>query len=266
GGQVGAGGGRAQSGRWVPGRGADFFNTVKRDLGGLLFIAEDLGSIPPDVRALREEFQVPGTRVLQFAFDGHADNPYLPQNYVSNTVVYTGTHDNPTSREWYEELSPYQRQNLSRHLKSLEHESGHVVWDLMPLAWSSVAALAIAPLQDLLNLGPEARMNVPGRPDGNWTWRCTEDMLLTPAFQSLRELTKSSNRMVRRSPLTNEVAQVELAQETKNGQSSPLGATLSPEGVNFSVYSKHATAIDLLLFDSASDGRPARVIRLDPSS
>src|SRR5262249_8227500 len=140
------------------------------------------------------------------------------------------------------------------------------VWDLMHLAWSSVAALAIAPLQDLLNLGPEARMNVPGRPDGNWTWRCTEDMLLTPAFQSLRELTKSSNRMVLRSPLTIEVAQVELAQETKNGQSSPLGATLSPEGVNFSVYSKHATAIDLLLFDSASDGRPTRVIRLDPAS
>src|SRR5215813_4588819 len=101
----------AQSGQWVPGPGADFFNAVKKELGGLPFIAEDLGLITPDVHALIEEFQVPGTRVLQFAFDGPADNPHLPQNYVSNTVVYTGTHDNPTSREWYGELSPYQRQN-----------------------------------------------------------------------------------------------------------------------------------------------------------
>jgi 4-alpha-glucanotransferase len=190
---VPAGATTAQSGRWVPGPGADFFNTVKRELGGLPFIAEDLGMITPDVRALRDEFQVPGTRVLQFAFDGHADNPYLPQNYASNTIVYTGTHDNPTSREWYEGLPPYQRENLRRHLKP-EGESGRVAWDLMRLAWSSVAAIAIAPLQDLLNLGPEARMNIPGRPEGNWTWRCTEEMLTAPAFRSLQELTRSSKR------------------------------------------------------------------------
>ena len=97
---------------------ADFFNAVKRELGVLPFIAEDLGLITPDVSALRDEFQIPGTRVLQFAFDGSANNPYLPHNYVSNTVVYTGTHDNPPSREWYEELPPYQQENflpLSEH-------------------------------------------------------------------------------------------------------------------------------------------------------
>jgi len=204
---VPAGATAAQSGQWVPGPGADFFNAVKRELGGLPFIAEDLGLITPDVTALRDQFQVPGTRVLQFAFDGHADNPYLPHNYVSNTVVYTGTHDNPTSREWYEELSPYERQNLWRYLKSPEGGSGQVASDLMRLAWSSVAALAVAPLQDLLNLGSEARMNVPGHPEGNWTWRCTKEMLSAPAFHSLRELTRISNRSGPRTPLMSEMVQ-----------------------------------------------------------
>jgi 4-alpha-glucanotransferase len=191
---VPAGATTAQSGRWVPGPGADFFSAVKRELGALPFIAEDLGLITPDVSALRDRFHVPGTRVLQFAFDGHSDNPYLPHNYVPNTVVYTGTHDNPTSRGWYEELPPYQRQNLWRYLNSPEGESSQVAWELMRLAWSSAAALAMAPLQDLLNLGAEARMNVPGGAEGNWTWRCTEEMLSSPAFQFLRELTRSSKR------------------------------------------------------------------------
>ena len=202
-----AGATTAQSGHWVPGPGADFFNAVKRELGVLPFIAEDLGLITPDVCALRDQFHVPGTRVLQFAFDGHSDNPYLPHNYVPNTVVYTGTHDNPTSRGWYEELPPYQRQNLWRYLKSPEGESGEVAWDLMRLAWSSEAALAIAPLQDLLNLGPEARMNVPGRAEGNWSWRCTEEMLSAPDFHSLRDLTRSSNRLGLRSPLASEMTE-----------------------------------------------------------
>jgi 4-alpha-glucanotransferase len=121
-------------------------------------------------------------------------------------VVYTGTHDNPTSRGWYEELPPAQRQNLWRYLKRPEGESGEVAWALMRLAWSSVAALAIAPLQDLLNLGPEARMNVPGRAEGNWAWRCTAEMLSAAAFHSLRDLTRSSNRLCKiQSPLTSEM-------------------------------------------------------------
>ena len=98
---VPAGATTAQSGQWVPGPGAGFFQAVRAELGRLPFIAEDLGLITPDVRELRDEFQVPGTRVLQFAFDGHADNPYLPNNFVPNTVVYTGTHDNAPTREWY---------------------------------------------------------------------------------------------------------------------------------------------------------------------
>ena len=192
---VPAGATTAKSGEWVPGPGADFFYAVKKELGGLPFIAEDLGIITPDVSELRDKFQIPGTRVLQFAFDGHVDNPYLPENFVHNTVVYTGTHDNPTSREWYEQLSTVERTNFWSYLKSPRYEGTKISWELLRLAWSSGAALAIAPLQDVLNLGVEARMNVPGRPDGNWRWRCTMEMLSAAEFSSLRDLTKSTNRM-----------------------------------------------------------------------
>jgi 4-alpha-glucanotransferase len=192
---VPAGAPTAKSGQWVPGPGADFFKTVKKELGRLPFIAEDLGLITPDVYALRDQFQIPGTRVLQFAFDGHSDNPYLPHNYPSNTVVYTGTHDNPTTRGWYKELPPSQRENLWSYLKSPPHDTCEVAWDLMRLAWLSPAALAIAPVQDLLKLGAEGRMNVPGLAEGNWNWRCTDELLSAADFHWLCDLTRSSNRL-----------------------------------------------------------------------
>jgi 4-alpha-glucanotransferase len=191
---VPAGAPTAQSGQWVAGPGANFFQAVQTELSHLPFIAEDLGLITPDVRALRDQFRLPGMRVLQFAFDGHADNPYLPHNFVHNTVAYTGTHDNATTRQWYEELPDYQRQNFWSYLKRAPGTSADAAPELMRLAWSSPAALAIAPLQDLLNLGGEARMNVPGRADGNWRWRVREDMLSSQAFQWLRDLTESSKR------------------------------------------------------------------------
>jgi 4-alpha-glucanotransferase len=190
-----AGAPTAQTGQWVPGPGAEFFSAVQRELGELPFIAEDLGLITPDVYALRDQFRLPGMRVLQFAFDGHSDNPYLPHNYVSNAVVYTGTHDNPTTRGWYEDLPGPQRQNVWNYLKRPPGNSSEVAGELIRLAWSSAAALAIAPLQDVLNLGPEARMNVPGRAEGNWRWRTTEEMFSAPAFHALRELTNSSQRL-----------------------------------------------------------------------
>jgi len=185
----------AESGQWVPGPGADFFKAVKEELGGLPFIAEDLGLITADVNALRDQFQIPGTRVLQFAFDGNSNNPYLPHNYASNAVVYTGTHDNPTSRGWYEELPAFQRQSLWRYLNSPERDSREVAWNLMHLAWSSRAALAITPLQDLLNLGAKGRMNIPGRAEGNWSWRTTEELLSAANFHALRDLTRSAKRL-----------------------------------------------------------------------
>ncbi len=193
---VPAGAPTAQAGQWIPAPGTDFFSAVQRELGSLPFIAEDLGVITPDVSALRDNFQIPGTRVLQFAFDGHADNPYLPNNFVPNTVVYTGTHDNDTTRGWYEGLPDWQRSNLWNYLGRSRGEPQDAAWALIRLAWSSTATLAIAPLQDLLNLGSEARMNVPGSADGNWRWRCTAEMLAGPAFQSLRDVTEKSGRPV----------------------------------------------------------------------
>jgi len=204
---VPAGAPTAQSGQWVAGPGASFFQAAQIELGHLPFIAEDLGLITPEVQALRDQFCLPGMRVLQFAFDGHADNPYLPHNFVHNTVAYTGTHDNATTRQWYEELPDYQRQNLWSYLRRAPGTSADAAPELMRLAWSSSAALAIAPLQDLLNLGSEARMNVPGHADGNWRWRVREDMLSSQAFQWLQDLTESCKRSV--SPATSVRAQVD---------------------------------------------------------
>jgi 4-alpha-glucanotransferase len=188
---------------WESLPGVDFLSSVETELGALPFIAEDLGLITADVHAIRDQFHIPGTRVLRFAFDGHSDNPHIPENYVSNSVVYTGTHDNPTTRGWFEELQGHQRQTLWRYLKRPSGESCEAAAALMELARSSVGALTMAPLQDLLNLGKEARMNVPGRAAGNWRWRATEDMLHAPAFDWLRNLTRSSNRLgVLRSALT----------------------------------------------------------------
>jgi 4-alpha-glucanotransferase len=163
-------------------------------LGSLPFIAEDLGVITPDVCALRDEFHLPGTRVLQFAFDGVPDNPHLPRNYPHNSVVYTGTHDNATTREWYEGLSYRERQYIWKDLGRSEGESRNAVPELIRTAWSSQAALAITPLQDLLNLGREGRMNVPGRAEGNWRWRATQHMLAAWNFHWLKDLTEVSNR------------------------------------------------------------------------
>ena len=209
---VPAGARTAQSGQWVAGPGASFFQTMQTELGHLPFIAEDLGMITPDVQALRDQFRLPGMRVLQFAFDGHADNPYLPRDFVHNTVAYTGTHDNATTRQWYEELPDYQRQNFWSYVKRAPGTSADAAPELMHLAWSSPAALAIAPLQDLLNLGSEARMNVPGRADGNWRWRVREDMLSSQSFQGLRDLTESCKRSL--SPATSVRTQVDREDAT----------------------------------------------------
>ncbi len=191
---VQAGAQTAQSGQWVPGPGAAFVQAVQNDLGRLPFIAEDLGLITEDVALLRDQFQVPGTRILQFAFDGRADNPYLPHNFVSNTVAYTGTHDNPPTREWYEQLPDSQKQNLWSYLNRRLVNSAEAAPALIELAWSSVAALTVAPLQDVLDLGVGSRMNVPGRVGGNWRWRFTEEMLSITAFRWLCELTERSKR------------------------------------------------------------------------
>ncbi len=184
----------AASGEWVPGPGASLFGVAEQALRGLPFLAEDLGIITRDVSALRDAFHLPGTRVLQFAFDGQPDNPHLPANYVHNTVSYTGTHDNPTTRGWYEDLREPERRNVWSVMQRPEGTSAEAAPALLHLAWSSPAALAIAPLQDVLNLGKDARMNRPGSADGNWRWRVTANLLSSAEFEPLRDLTRSSSR------------------------------------------------------------------------
>ncbi len=159
----------AIKGTWVrvPGRG--LFRTLKRELGDLPIVAEDLGIITPDVVRLRKGLGFPGMRVLQFAFDGDPTNPYLPYNYEPDTVVYTGTHDNDTLVGWFAGLGEEEKRRVTDYI-GREHISIH--WEMIRLAYASVARIAIIPLQDWLGLGSEARMNLPGREEGNWQWRC----------------------------------------------------------------------------------------------
>jgi 4-alpha-glucanotransferase len=178
----------------VPGPGASLFEDVHRALGGLPFVAEDLGVITPDVSILRDAFHFPGTRVLQFAFDEDPDNPHLPDNHNHNTVVYTGTHDNATTRGWYEDLPVPGRRQLWRVAGRPEGTGRDAAAALLDLAWSSVAALAVAPVQDVLNLGTDARMNQPGTARGNWRWRAPANLLAAPALESLRALTRACSR------------------------------------------------------------------------
>ncbi len=158
----------ARSGRWLPGPGAALFDALQAGLGSLPIIAEDLGTITPDVHQLRERFGLPGMRVLQFAFGDNAANLYLPQNYTRDSVVYTGTHDNDTSLGWFATASDRERRFAQTWLKTDGREIG---WDLIHAASQSVAQLAIYPWQDVLELDSDARMNRPGIADGCWDWR-----------------------------------------------------------------------------------------------
>ena len=185
----------AEPGHWVPGPGAAFFEAVRAELGHLPFIAEDLGIITPDVVALRDKFELPGIRVFQFGFDGNPSNPHLPHNHGPNTVAYTGTHDNNTTRGWFESLPEHVGQAARSYASKAGAGTGEVAWDFIQSVWSSRSGLAIAPLQDLLNLAVEGRMNVPGVARGNWRWRCTEEMLKPSVFDRLRDLTTSAARM-----------------------------------------------------------------------
>ncbi len=175
----------AEHGTWKPGPGADLFRVIRSALkNDLPIIAEDLGLITPDVIAIREEFQLPGMKILQFGFSG-PDNPFLPHNYVRNCVAYTGTHDNDTSLSWLATTSKDEREFALRYL----HSDGHdFAWDLIRLIWSSVAMFAVAPMQDVLGLGGEARMNYPSRLGGNWEWRMREDDMNDLLVKKLREI------------------------------------------------------------------------------
>jgi 4-alpha-glucanotransferase len=182
--EIPAGSPTAETGRWVPGPGADFFGAVQNKLGNLPILAEDLGVITDDVVELRDRFELPGMKILQFSFSG-PDNKFLPHNLPTNCVIYTGTHDNDTSRGWYE-TSPEAEKDFAR--RYLRVDGSDIAWDLIRAAWSSVAVFAITPIQDLLNLGTEARMNFPSRLGGNWEWRIKDDDLHGGLQARVREL------------------------------------------------------------------------------
>jgi 4-alpha-glucanotransferase len=176
----------AEVGEWVKGPGAEFLEAMRGGLGDLPIIAEDLGVITPEVEALRDGFGLPGMKILQFAFAGATEDRFLPHTYDYNCVVYTGTHDNDTTVGWYRSATEKERDFVRRYLA---RDATDIAWDLMRLAWASVADLAVAPLQDVLGLGTEARMNLPGRPHGNWAWRFRAGQV-TPALTArLGELT-----------------------------------------------------------------------------
>jgi 4-alpha-glucanotransferase len=155
-------------GYWVKGPGQELFEILRREFHPLRLVAEDLGTITPEVTALRDQFELPGMKVLQFAFDRNPDNPYLPHNHVPNSVVYTGTHDNNTTAGWFDELSREERLYVCSYLGVNESE---MPWALVRSALMSVAELAIVPMQDILGLGAGSRMNTPGVAEGNWRWR-----------------------------------------------------------------------------------------------
>ncbi len=192
----------AVNGRWVPGPGARFFEAVQISLGPIPIFAEDLGMITPEVHILRDRFGFPGMRVLQFAFgDNSKENVHLPENYSPNCVVYTGTHDNNTIVGWFtggnqdttmsKEALDNQRK---RALKYLGTSGEEINWDFIRLALASAANTAIIPLQDLLGLGSEARMNRPGVAMGNWEWRFASHMLTDETKHRLRNLTELYGR------------------------------------------------------------------------
>ncbi|MEX2541767.1 MAG: 4-alpha-glucanotransferase [Trueperaceae bacterium] len=175
----------AVRGRWVRGPGQDFFDAVNGALGDLPVIAEDLGVITPEVEVLRDRNRLPGMQVLQFAFAGDASDPYLPHNYPRRSAVYTGTHDNDTTLGWYWMAPEGERDKVRRYLA---RDDDRVVWELMRLALSSVADLAVVPLQDVMGLGSEARMNTPGSASGNWGWRFLPEQLERWMAPQLREM------------------------------------------------------------------------------
>jgi 4-alpha-glucanotransferase len=170
----------AEKGHWVPAPGLDFFHTLQDALGELPIIAEDLGVITPDVEALRDHFGLPGMKILQFAFEGGPKDSFLPHNYPQNCVVYTGTHDNDTGRGWYKRVTEKERDFCRRYLA---RDGCDIAWDMIRANWASVAVFALAPMQDFLSLGNEARMNYPGNPSGNWQWRM-HAAALNPSLQA----------------------------------------------------------------------------------
>lgn len=190
--EVPAGAPDARGGRWVEGPGTALFDALRASIGDSPIIAEDLGVGGPEVHALLEAVGFPGMKVLQFAFGGEADNAYLPHHHVANSVVYTGTHDNDTTVGWWEHATDAERDHVRRYLRT---DGSDIADVLCRAALGSVADTAILPLQDVLGLGGDARMNVPGQAEGGWGWRVRRDAFNPATAQGLRALVTMYDRL-----------------------------------------------------------------------
>jgi 4-alpha-glucanotransferase len=183
----------AEVGEWVPGPGQSLFDAIKEELGDLPIIAEDLGVITPDVIKLRERYNLPGMRLFQFAFWENADHEFLPHTYPQNCVAYTGTHDNDTTRSWFAHAPKYEQRFCLSYLGY--PPSNKIAHTMLRVIWSSVAIFAIAPMQDFLNLGGSARMNLPATTSGNWRWRMKADAIKPQLLSWLKEMNITYNRV-----------------------------------------------------------------------
>jgi len=181
----------AEHGTWEPAMGVELFESVAKALGNLPIIAEDLGDITPEVDALRDSNGFPGMKILSFAFDSSEDSDFLPHNYIANSVVYTGTHDNDTALGWYASASGKDKKFARDYLDATCHS---FVWKLIRAAWASPSVFALAPMQDILELGSEARTNMPGSESGNWEWRFAAEDLTVDKSCKLKQLTEVYRR------------------------------------------------------------------------
>ena len=185
----------AVNGRWVPGPGMQFFAALREALGELPLIAEDLGVIGKDVEILRDQLGLPGMRVIQFGFGSDADNEHLPHNYVHNSVAYTGTHDNDTTVGWFRSRTEKEAKEKEYARQYLHcHDEKEIHWDMIRAVFASVANTAIIPLQDVLGLASEARMNLPGTDTDGWRWRYRPDAISDDVRQRLKTMTENFGR------------------------------------------------------------------------
>lgn len=182
----------AINGKWVKAPGIDLFTTIKNEIGSLPIIAEDLGLMTQGVEDLRDQFNFPGMKILQFAFDSDSGNNFLPHNYPQNCVTYTGTHDNDTTIGWYQSAPEVEQHRAREYTRS---DGSEIQWELIRLGMLSVADQAIFPLQDFMDLNSSHRMNTPGTVGDNWMWRYTPDMLANVDKERIKDLVEMSNRL-----------------------------------------------------------------------
>ena len=181
----------AENGSWQKAKGRLLFQKLKNEISNLPIIAEDLGLLTEDVKKLRDDFDFPGMKVLQFAFYDGMKSDFLPHNFTENCVVYTGTHDNETTKSWYKNLPKEPKEFLNKYLK---FDGKEISFKLIKMAWESVADIAVAPMQDFLNLDNKARFNSPGTTEGNWQWRVKKEQLSHQLAEQIKALTIRSNR------------------------------------------------------------------------